>query len=45
MQPNAISLPYTHQFLFLKQTASGRKPWTAYLPQHADPATHEDVSD
>jgi hypothetical protein len=42
MRPNAISLPYTRRLMFLNITAPGLQHWTAYLPQHADPATPED---
>jgi len=44
MRPAAISLPYTRRLMLLNITASGLQHWTAYLPQHADPATPEDLT-
>ncbi|MDP2992437.1 MAG: hypothetical protein Q8N82_03630, partial [Deltaproteobacteria bacterium] len=43
MRAATISFPYTHRLMFLNITTSGLQHWTAYLPQHADPATPEDL--
>jgi hypothetical protein len=41
---NVPSLPYTRRLIFLNITISGLQHWTVYLPQHAIPATPEDLT-